>query len=68
MRCLDMEMRALIKISGDWWVGWLVDMPGVNAQEKTRDELIESLKICARDMMDVPFQPGKGEELVSINL
>ena len=70
-----MKRRAVIvygyessnKKSGDWWVGWLVDMPGVNAQEKTRDELIESLKICARDMMDIPFQPGQEEELFSIS-
>lgn len=30
-----------------WWVGWLVDIPGVNAQEKTREELIESLRLGA---------------------
>jgi len=62
-----MELRAVIKKSGDWWIGWLVDMPGVNAQERTREELIESLKVCARDMMEVPFEPGQEEELVSIS-
>ncbi len=46
-----MEYRAVIKQEGDWWIGWLVDLPGVNAQEKTYEELLESLKIGAADML-----------------
>lgn len=35
----------------------MIDLPGVNAQEKTREELLESLRIGAEDMLatDVPF-------------
>lgn len=53
-----MKFRAMIKKSGDWWIGWLIDLPGVNAQEKTRGELIESLKIGAEDLLStaVPFE------------
>jgi hypothetical protein len=29
----------------------LVDLPGVNAQERTQEELLESLKIGAEDML-----------------
>ena len=25
-----MKYRAVIKHTGDWWIGWLVDLPGVN--------------------------------------
>ena len=46
-----MKFRAMIKKSDKWWIGWLVDLPGVNAQEKTREELLESLKIGAEDML-----------------
>jgi len=55
-----MTYRAIIKKSGDWWIGWLVDLPGVNAQERTRQKVIESLKIGAEDMLqtDVEFEPG----------
>ena len=64
-----MEFRAVIKQSGDWWIGWLVDMPGVNAQEKTREELLESLKIGAEDFMNTPYKTNnKEEELVSIKV
>lgn len=53
-----MKYRAIIKKSGGWWIGWLIDLPGVNAQEKTKENLIESLKIGAQDMLDtgIPFE------------
>ena len=63
-----MEFRAVIKQSGEWWIGWLVDLPGVNAQERTKDELLESLKIGAEDMIETPYQPKKEEELVRIKV
>ena len=45
-----------------------MDLPGVNAQEKTKKELIESLKIGAEDMLETPFEPEKEEELLTIEL
>jgi len=63
-----MEYRAVIKKSGDWWIGWLVDLPGVNAQEKTRRKLIESLKIGAEDMINTPIEPEDAAELVKIKV
>ena len=52
-----MKYRAVIKHTGDWWIGWLVDLPGVNAQERTRDRVIESLRSGAQEMLEteVPF-------------
>ena len=63
-----MKFRAVIKKSGDWWIGWLVDLPGVNAQERTKEELVESLKIGAEDMLNTPFEPKEEEQLVSIDV
>lgn len=63
-----MEFRAVIKKSDGWWIGWLVDLPGVNAQEKTRSKLLESLKIGVEDMLNTPFEPKKEEELVPIEV
>ena len=36
-----------------------MDLPGVNAQERTRGEVIESLKVGAEDMLatEVSFEP-----------
>ncbi|MEW6217658.1 MAG: type II toxin-antitoxin system HicB family antitoxin [Candidatus Bipolaricaulota bacterium] len=64
-----MQFRAVIKKSGDWWIGWLVDLPGVNAQERSREELIESLRIGAEDMLALPVETREeGEELVPIEV
>ena len=47
-----MKYRAVIKKVDDWWIGWLIDLLGVNAQEGTKSELIESLKIGAQEMLE----------------
>jgi len=63
-----MEYRAVIKKSGNWWIGWLIDLPGVNAQEKTKERLLESLKIGAEDMLNSPVELTKEERLVKIKV
>lgn len=63
-----MEYRAVIKKSDGWWIGWLVDLPGVNAQEKSKEELLESLRIGAEDMLDTPCELKPEEELVKIEV
>jgi predicted RNase H-like HicB family nuclease len=35
---------AITKKDGDWWIGWIAEVPGVNAQEATKEELISSLR------------------------
>ncbi len=54
-----MKFRAVVKQSDGWWIGWLIDLPGVNAQEKTREDLLKSLRIGAEEMLatEVPFEP-----------
>lgn len=43
---------AVIKQDGDWWIGWVEEVPGVNCQEATRGELLESLKITLREALE----------------
>jgi predicted RNase H-like HicB family nuclease len=43
---------AAIRQSGDWWVGWVEEVPGVNAQERNREELLASLRECLREALD----------------
>ena len=63
-----MKFRAVIKETEGWWIGWLVDLPGVNAQEKTREELLESLRIGAVEMLEteMPFSPGFSMETLDV--
>ena len=36
---------AVVKQDDDWWVGWIEEVPGVNCQERTHEELLNSLRI-----------------------
>ncbi len=46
------EYTAVVKQEGDWWIGWIEEVPGVNCQEKTHDELIETLRITLKEAID----------------
>lgn len=36
--------NAVIRQDGPWWIGWIEEVPGVNSQGTTRDELIANLR------------------------
>jgi predicted RNase H-like HicB family nuclease len=63
-----MQYRAIIKKSEGWWIGWLIDLPGVNAQEKTKAALLNSLKIGAQEMLytEVTFEPDAVMTTISV--
>ena len=35
---------AVIRQDGPWWIGWIEEVPGVNSQGETREELISNLR------------------------
>lgn len=35
---------AITKKEGGWWIGWVEEVPGVNCQERTEKELLDSLR------------------------
>ncbi|MCC7452486.1 MAG: type II toxin-antitoxin system HicB family antitoxin [Anaerolineae bacterium] len=43
---------AIMKQDGDWWIGWIEEVPGTNCQEATRDELVESLRVTLREALE----------------
>ena len=43
---------AVIKQDGDWWIGWIEEVPGVNCQEASRTELLESLKMTLQEALE----------------
>ena len=46
------EYTAIIKKEDDWWVGWIEEVPGVNCQEKTYENLKETLEITLREALE----------------
>lgn len=45
------QYTAVVRQDGEWWIGWIEEIPGVNCQEATHDELIESLRITLREAL-----------------
>ena len=45
------EYTAVIKQDGDWWIGWIEEVPGVNCQEPTYEELLETLRVTLEEIL-----------------
>jgi predicted RNase H-like HicB family nuclease len=43
---------AILKQDGDWWIGWIDEVPGTNCQEASREELIESIKVALGEALE----------------
>ena len=64
---------AVVKQDGEWWVGWIDEVPGVNCQERTREELLASLRTTLAEALELNRQealqaaaPNYVEELVTV--
>ncbi len=64
---------AILKKDADWWIGWIEEVPGVNAQEATKEELLASLREILREALEFnraaareSAQDGYIEELVTV--
>jgi predicted RNase H-like HicB family nuclease len=49
---MSAEYTAILRHSGDWWIGWIEEIPGVNCQERTREDLLESLRLTLREALE----------------
>jgi predicted RNase H-like HicB family nuclease len=64
---MQKTFTAVVKLSGDWWIGWIEEVPGVNCQEASRDELLATLKVTLAEAIAFNRQEaldaaGKGYE------
>ena len=70
---MKQSYTAVVKQDGDWWIGWIEEVPGVNCQEPTRDELLESLRVTLGEALEMnraeaKQAAGKGYEELTITL
>ena len=49
---MKVEYTAVTKQEGDWWVGWIEEVPGVNCQERTHGDLLESLRVTLQEALE----------------
>jgi predicted RNase H-like HicB family nuclease len=50
---------AILKRDGDWWIGWVEEVPGVNAQEQSREELLASLRTILTEALEFNRQEAR---------
>ena len=68
-----MAYTAIVKEAEGWWIGWIEEIPGVNCQERTREALIESLRVTLKEALEFNRQDalkaaGKNYKEESITL
>lgn len=46
----------MVKESSGWWIGWIEEVPGVNCQEASREELLDTLGVTLREALELNRQ------------
>lgn len=46
------EYTAITKQVDGWWIGWIQEIPGVNCQERTHEELLETLRVTLAEALE----------------
>lgn len=56
---MEQSFTAVIKQHGEWWIGWIEEVPGVNCQERTREELLDTLRVTLREALELNRQEAR---------
>jgi predicted RNase H-like HicB family nuclease len=54
---------AVIQRDGPWWIGLVTEVPGVNSQGKTKEELIENLSSVLNEALEM----NRADALAALN-
>ena len=68
---MSREFTAIVRQDGEWWIGWIEEVPGVNAQERTRAELSVSLKVALEEALELYRQDARaaaGDDYTEIKI
>jgi predicted RNase H-like HicB family nuclease len=57
---MDQTYTALIKRDAGWWIGWIEEIPGINCQESSREELLESLRVTLQEALELNRREAVG--------
>jgi len=47
------QYTAAIQKDGDFWIGWIEEVPGVNSQGRSREELLENLQSALTEALEL---------------
>ncbi|MGC2236135.1 MAG: hypothetical protein WA584_08230 [Pyrinomonadaceae bacterium] len=58
---MENNYTAVVKKDGNWWIGWIEEVPGVNCQEATREELLETLHVTLGEALEFEEQRNESQ-------
>lgn len=50
---MSVTYTAIIQQTGDWWIGWIEEVPGVNSQGQTGAELLDNLRDALEEALEM---------------
>lgn len=50
---MQASYTAVIQRDDPWWIGWIEEIPGVNSQGETREELLENLRSALGEAIEM---------------
>jgi predicted RNase H-like HicB family nuclease len=50
---MSVKYTAILQQHGEWWIGWIEEVPGVNSQGKTREELLDNLRDALEEALEM---------------
>lgn len=50
---MKQNYTAVVQRDGGWWIGWVEEVPGVNSQGATREELLENLRDALKEALEM---------------
>lgn len=48
-----MPYTAVVQKTDSWWIGWIEEVPGVNSQGATREELLANLASALSEAIEM---------------
>jgi predicted RNase H-like HicB family nuclease len=52
---------AVIQRDDGWWIGWIEEIPGVNSQGETREELLENLQSGLQEALEMNREDARAQ-------
>ena len=65
------QYTAVIRRDGKWWIGWVEEVPGVNSQGETREELLANLREALNEAIEMNREDARsaaGEQFEEVAL
>jgi predicted RNase H-like HicB family nuclease len=68
---MAMTYSAIVQQDGDWWIGWIEEISGVNSQGSTKDELMRNLSSALQEVLEMNRESARdaaGDEFEEITI